>query len=51
MSLTQRLIESHRLDPETAGLPLGAESELALRPDHIAFGEAASTLIDRKSVV
>ena len=45
MSLTRRMIEAHRLDPETAGLPLGAESELALKPDHIAFGEAASTVI------
>ena len=45
MSLTRRLIAAHRLDPETAGLPLGAESELALRPDHVAFGEAASTVI------
>jgi aconitate hydratase len=45
VSLTRRLIESHRLDPEAAGLPLGAESEIALKPDHVALGEAASTVI------
>lgn len=45
MSLTRRLIDAHRVDPETAGLPLGAESELALRPVHVAFGEAASTVV------
>ena len=44
-SLTQRLIDAHRIDAETAGLPLGAESELALEPDHVIFGEAASTVI------
>ncbi len=45
MSLTRRLIEAHRLDAERAGLPLGAESEIALAPDHVIFGEAASTVI------
>jgi aconitate hydratase len=45
VSLTRRLIEAHRLDPETAGLPLGAELDLALGPVHVAFGEAASTVI------
>jgi len=45
VSLTRRLIEAHRLDAETGGLPLGAESELALGGPHVAFGEAASTVI------
>jgi aconitate hydratase len=45
VSLTRRLIEAHRLDPESAGLPLGAESEIALKPDHVVLGEAASTVV------
>ncbi|HEY6866943.1 MAG TPA: aconitase family protein [Candidatus Eisenbacteria bacterium] len=44
-SLTQRLIEAHRIDPDAAGLPLGAELELALGTDHVIFGEAASTVV------
>ena len=44
-SLTRRLIDAHRLDVEAAALPLGAELVLALKPDHIAFGEAASTVV------
>ena len=44
-SLTRRILEAHRLEPGSGWLPLGAESELALSPDHVVFGEASSATV------
>src|SRR5436309_5754970 len=44
-SIAARLLEAHRVEGDAAGLPPGAESVLALKPDQVVFGEAASTLV------
>ena len=44
-SLTQRILEAHRVESGSGWLPLGAESELALSPDHVVFGEASSATV------